>query len=219
MDNQATIAAELRNRSGTGAAREARRNGLIPGVVYGASLENISISVPRDVLAREAGTAGFFSTLYRLKVADRNLDVVARDLQLHPVTDTILHIDFLAVTADSTIAVNIPVTFVNEEDCPGLRRGGVINVVRHEIECNCPANAIPDTIEIDLAGLDIGDSVHISAVSLSPDVAPTIDDRDFTIATIAAPTLASDLVEDAEGEADEEGAAEGTDAGEDDTGA
>ncbi|MDE0044715.1 MAG: 50S ribosomal protein L25/general stress protein Ctc [bacterium] len=218
MDNQATIAAELRNRSGTGAAREARRNGLIPGVVYGASLENISISVSRDVLAREAGTAGFFSTLYRLKVADRNLDVVARDLQLHPVTDTILHVDFLAVTADSTIAVNIPVTFVNEEDCQGLRRGGVLNVVRHEIECNCPANAIPDTIEIDLAGLDIGDSVHISAVSLPAEVAPTIDDRDFTIATIAAPTVATDLVEDEEEEVDEEDAEEGVDAGEDNTG-
>lgn len=219
MDNQATIAAELRSRSGTGAAREARRNGLIPGVVYGASLENISISVSRDVLAREAGTAGFFSTLYRLKVADRNLDVVARDLQLHPVTDTILHVDFLAVTADSTITVNIPVTFVNEEDCQGLRRGGVLNIVRHEIECHCPANAIPDTIEIDLAGLDIGDSVHISAVSLPAEVAPTIDDRDFTIATIAAPTVATDLVEDEEEEVDEEDAEEGADAGDVDTGA
>ena len=218
MDDQATIAAELRARSGTGAAREVRRNNLIPGVVYGANLENISISVSRDTLAREAGTAGFFSTLYRLKVADRDLDVVARDLQLHPVSDTILHVDFLAVTADSTIAVNIPVSFVNEEDCPGLRRGGVVNVVRHEIECNCPANAIPDIIEIDLSGLDIGDSVHISTVSLPADVAPTIDDRDFTILTIAAPTLASDLVEDDEDKADEDVLEEDGDSTQDDSG-
>ena len=145
--------------------------------------------------------------------------MVARDLQLHPVTDTILHVDFLAVTADSTITVNIPVTFVNEEDCQGLRRGGVLNVVRHEIECHCPANAIPDTIEIDLAGLDIGDCIHISAVSLPAEVAPTIDDRDFTIATIAAPTVATDLVEDEEEEVDEEDAEEGVDAGDVDTGA
>ena len=107
-----------------------------------------------------------------------------------------------------------PVTFLNEEDCQGLRRGGVLNVVRHEVECHCPANAIPDTIEIDLAGLDIGDSVHISAVSLPAEVAPTIDDRDFTIATIAAPTVQTDLVDEEEEEEDEEEVEEGVDAGE-----
>ena len=195
MDNQAIIAAALRQHSGTGAAREARRNGLIPGVVYGANVENIMITVPRDALAREAGRAGFFSQLFKLKVADRDLDVIARDLQLHPVSDSILHVDFLAVNADSTITVNIPVTFINEEESNGLRRGGVLNVVRHEIEFHCPASAIPDTIEIDLAGLEIGDSVHISAVKLPPDVTPTIDDRDFTIATIAAPTVAVDVAD------------------------
>lgn len=196
MDNQAIIAAELRQHSGTGAAREARRNGLIPGVVYGAEVENTMITVPRDALAREAGRAGFFSQLFKLKVADRALDVIARDLQLHPVSDSILHVDFLAVTADSTITINIPVTFINEEDSTGLRRGGVLNVVRHEVEFYCPANAIPETIEIDLAGLDIGDSVHISAVTLPPDVSPTIDDRDFTIATIAAPTVVVSTVDE-----------------------
>ncbi len=199
MNNQAIITAELRQHSGTGAAREARRNGLIPGVVYGAHVENILITVPRDALGREAGRTGFFSQLFRLKIADRDLDVIARDLQLHPVSDSILHVDFLAVTADSTVTVNVPVAFINEEESTGLRRGGVLNVVRHEIEFHCPANAIPDTIEIDLAGLDIGDSVHISAVNLPPDVSPTIDDRDFTIATIAAPSVAvSTADEDAE---------------------
>ena len=198
MSDQATIAAELRELSGTGAAREARRNGLVPGIVYGADVENIMITVPRDTLSREVGRTGFFSQLFRLKVADRDLDVTARDLQLHPVSDSILHVDFLAVSADSTVTVSIPVTFLNEEESQGLRRGGVLNVVRHEVEFNCPANAIPDTIEIDLAGLDIGDSVHISDVDLPDNVSPVIDDRDFTVATIAAPTVAVEPEEEVE---------------------
>ncbi len=204
MDKQAIIEAGLRRQSGTGAAREARRNGLIPAVVYGADVENFMIAVPRDVLAREAGRPGFFSQLFTLKVADRNLDVIARDLQLHPVSDSILHVDFLAVSADSTVTVNVPVTFVNDEESQGLRRGGVLNVVRHEIEFQCPANAIPETIEIDLSGLDIGDSVHISAVTLPADVTPVIDDRDFTIATIAAPTVAVEAAEDEDEDEDED---------------
>jgi len=189
MADQATITAELRETSGTGAARATRRSGMIPGVVYGADRDTLMIQIDRDALNREAHQASFFSQLYKLNVGGKALDVLARDLQLHPVNDSILHVDFLAVKADATIAVNIPVVFINEEECPGLERGGVLNVVRHEVELLCPANAIPETLEFDLAGLDIGDSVHISAVALPEGVTPTIDDRDFTIATIAAPTI------------------------------
>jgi large subunit ribosomal protein L25 len=211
MADQATITAELRDTSGTGAARASRRAGYIPGIVYGADNENISISIERDVLGREAHHAGFFSHLYKLKVGGKTLDVLARDLQLHPVTDAIMHVDFLAVKADAMIAVNVAVSFLNEEDCPGLVRGGVLNVVRHEVELMCPANAIPEQIEIDLTGLSIGDSIHISAVSLPEGVTPTIDDRDFTIATIAAPTVQEEVEE-----AEDDGAADSDEGGDED---
>ncbi|MBC6440878.1 MAG: 50S ribosomal protein L25/general stress protein Ctc [Rhodospirillales bacterium] len=213
MADQAIITAELRETSGTGAARATRRDGMIPGIVYGADRDNIMISVSRDVLDREAHQAGFFAQLYKLKVGSKTMDVLARDLQLHPVTDTILHVDFLAVKADATLTVNIPVTFLNEEECEGLKRGGVLNVVRYEIEVTCPANAIPESIEVDLTGANIGDSIHISAVALPEGVAPTIDDRDFTVATIAAPTVVSDVGEGEEREVD--GEDEGDGAGED----
>jgi large subunit ribosomal protein L25 len=206
MSDQPTISAELRDTSGTGPARATRRSGYIPGVVYGADTDSLSIAVERDALGREAHQASFFSHLYKLKVGDKTLDVLARDLQLHPVTDAIMHVDFLAVKADAMIAVNVAVVFLNEDECPGLSRGGVINVVRHEVELMCPANAIPEQIELDLTGLDIGDSIHISSVALPDGVTPTIDDRDFTIATIAAPTVQEE-VEEVEGEDGIEGEA------------
>jgi large subunit ribosomal protein L25 len=217
MSDQATILAELRGTSGTGAARATRRSGYIPGIVYGANIESLSIAVERDAIGREAHQASFFAQLYKLKVGDKTLDVLARDLQLHPVTDAIMHVDFLAVKANSMIAVNVPVVFLNEEECKGLIRGGVINIVRHEVELMCPANSIPEQIELDLAGLDIGDSIHISSVALPDGVTPTIDDRDFTIATIAAPTVQEEVVEDTDEEGIEGEASEGAgDAGEDD---
>ncbi|MBT5435457.1 MAG: 50S ribosomal protein L25/general stress protein Ctc [Rhodospirillaceae bacterium] len=223
MADQATITAELRETSGTGAARATRRDGMVPGIVYGADHDNIMISVARDALDREAHQQGFFAQLFKLKVGGKSLDVLARDLQLHPVTDSIMHVDFLAVKADATIAVNIPVVFLNEEECEGLKRGGVLNIVRHEVELLCPANAIPESIEIDLAGHDIGDSIHISSVTLPDGVTPTIDDRDFTIVTLAAPTVQAEveegegLEEGMEGEVVEgaEGEGEGEESGED----
>lgn len=221
MSDQPTLSAELRDTSGTGPARATRRSGYIPGVVYGADIDSLSIAVERDALGREAHQASFFSHLYKLKVGGKTLDVLARDLQLHPVTDAIMHVDFLAVKADAMIAVNVAVVFLNEDDCPGLTRGGVINVVRHEVELMCPANAIPEQIEIDLTGLDIGDSIHISAVALPDGVTPTIDDRDFTIATIAAPTVQEEVEEGedeegVEGEAGEEAGDAGDDEGDED---
>jgi large subunit ribosomal protein L25 len=209
MSDQATISAELRGTSGTGAARATRRSGYIPGIVYGADIESLSIAVERDALGREAHQASFFAQLYKLKVGDKTLDVLARDLQLHPVTDAIMHVDFLAVKANAMIAVNVPVIFLNEEECKGLIRGGVINIVRHEVELMCPANSIPEQIELDLAGLDIGDSIHISSVALPDGVTPTIDDRDFTIATIAAPTVQEEVVEATDEEGMEGEAGEG----------
>jgi large subunit ribosomal protein L25 len=202
MAEQPMISAELREGSGTGAARAARRAGKVPGIVYGAGRDNLMIAVDRDAIGREAVKPGFFNHLYRLQVGADALDVLARDLQLHPVTDAILHVDFLAVSADARISVDVPVRFVNEGQSPGLKRGGVLNIVRHEVEVHCPANAIPEELVIDLTGLDIGDSVHISMVALPEGVSPVIDDRDFTIASVAAPTV---VAERAEGEAEAAG--------------
>jgi large subunit ribosomal protein L25 len=205
MAEQPTIAADVREGTGTGAARAARRAGKVPGIVYGAGRDNIMIQLDRDMLNREYIKAGFFNHLYKLKVGKDSMDVLARDIQLHPVSDVIMHVDFLAVKANAQISVAVPVHFINEEDCKGLRRGGVLNIVRHEVEVNCPANAIPEQIVVDLSGLDIGDSVHVSMVSLGDGVTPVIDDRDFTIATIAPPTVIADVTEDeGEGEAGDE---------------
>ena len=200
MAERTVMEAETRSGAGTGAARAVRRTGKVPGIVYGPECENMKIALPGRALEREALRPGFFAQLFELKVDGSSMDVLARDLQLHPVTDAILHVDFLAVKAGSTVAVAIPVVFVNEEACDGLRRGGVLNVVRHEVELYCPADAIPEALTVDLAGLDIGASVHIGAVALPEGVTPVIDDRDFTVATVAAPTVAADIVEDEEEE-------------------
>lgn len=200
MAERTVMEAETRSGTGTGAARAVRRTGKVPGIVYGPECENMKIALPGRVLEREALRPGFFAQLFELKVDGSSMDVLARDLQLHPVTDAILHVDFLAVKAGSTVAVAVPVVFVNEEACDGLRRGGVLNVVRHEVELYCPADAIPEALTVDLAGLDIGASVHIGAVALPEGVTPVIDDRDFTVATVAAPTVAADIVEDEEEE-------------------
>ncbi len=224
MAEQATLEAELRTTPGKGASRAARRAGKIPGVVYGSGQDNVMIQLDRDLMNREVGRPGFYNSLYELAVDGKTINVLPRELQVHPVTDAILHVDFLAVKADATVTVNLPVVFLNEEESPGLVRGGVLNVVRHEVEVNCPANAIPESIEIDLTGLDIGDSVHISMVKLADNVIPTIDDRDFTIATIAAPTViteeeeAGEEGEEGEIPEGEEGAVEGEGEGEGDSG-
>jgi large subunit ribosomal protein L25 len=146
-------------------------------------------------------SGAFYSTLYDLALDGGTEKVLARDVQLDPVTDRPLHVDFLRVSAKTEIDVEIPVVFLNEDASPGLRRGGVLNVVRHEIEVHCRADAIPGHIDIDLTGLDIGDSVHISMVSLPEGVRPTITGRDFTIATIAAPSIVrAEVAEVAEAE-------------------
>jgi large subunit ribosomal protein L25 len=222
MAEHIALNAEARSQVGKGAARATRRQGRIPAVIYGDRKEPVSISLDPKDLSRELAKPGFFATLIDISVDGAKNLVLCRDLQRHPVTDRAQHADFLRVTDRTRIAVDVPVSFVNEDDCPGLRAGGVLNIVRHEIELNCRAGAIPTQITIDLAGHDIGDSIHISEVTLPDGVTPVIGDRDFTIATIAAPTVAE--VEEAEGEeegigeeaaeaATEEGGEDGGDSG------
>ncbi len=177
---------------GKGAARASRRAGLIPGVVYGLKSTPLAVAIQERALNRLLTQPGFFSHLFILDVEGEKISVLARDLQVHPVTDRPMHVDFLRVSADTAIAVEVPAVFLNEENCPGLREGGILNIVRHEIEVLCRPDAIPERIEVDLAGFQLGDSIHISAVKLPDGVVPTITDRDFTIATIAAPAKMQD---------------------------
>ncbi|GHD53913.1 50S ribosomal protein L25 [Thalassobaculum fulvum] len=198
MSNVSTLSARARDRVGKGSARAARREGLVPAVIYGDKKDPFSIVLNQRELDKLL-KPGFFSHLIDIEVDGQKHRVLPRDLQQHPVTDRALHVDFLRVSATSELTVEVPVEFINDEACRGLRRGGVLNVVRHEIEVYCRADAIPEKIEVDLAGLDIGDSLHISAVKLPDGVRPTIE-RDFTIATIAAPTLISEEAADAQAE-------------------
>jgi large subunit ribosomal protein L25 len=183
------ITVELRDRVGKGAARAARREGLVPGVVYGAKLPPQPITVNRKQMDRLLQKPGLFNTLFELQAGDKKQQVLPRDVQLDVVTDVPLHVDFLRLSDATEITINVPVVFVNEDQSEALRQGAVLNIVRHQIEVRCLAGAIPASIEVDLAGSEIGDSIHISAVPLPNGVVPTISDRDFTIVTLAAPTI------------------------------
>ena len=215
MADVSTIAATPREGVGKGAARAARRNGMVPGMIYGNELESVMINVDRPVLDRELGQSGFFIRLVDIEVDGEKHRVLPREVQFHPVTDAPLHVDFLRFSASRKLNVAVPVRFLNEDDSPGLKRGGVLNIVRHEVEVQCTADNIPNEFEIDVTGLEIGDAIHASAVALPEGVAFAITDRDFTVATIAAPTvIAADEEEEEELEG-EEGAEEGAEGAED----
>ncbi len=202
MADIVTIAAEVREGTGKGSARAIRRTGRIPAVIYGGKIPPQSISVPFKELDLQVKNGRFMSTLVEIDVDGKSERVLPRDVQLHPVTDKPLHVDFLRLEKGSKIAVVVQISFVDEEESPGLKRGGVLNAVRRELELLCPVDAIPDLIVVSLAGLDINDIVHISAVTLPDGVSPTIIDRDFTVATIAAPTVVRDEEAEAAAEAE-----------------
>lgn len=204
----AEFKATPRKRVGKGAARELRREGLIPAVIYGDKKPPlpISISYKEAMLGIHAG--GFLSSVINVEVDGENHKVIPRDFQLDPVRDFVQHVDFLRIGKNTRLTIEVPVRFLNEEESPGLKRGGVLNIVRHTVEVTCPADAIPDGFEIDLTGTDVGDALHISMVTMPENVTPTITDRDFTIATLAAPSaLRSEESEDEED--DVEGTEEG----------
>jgi large subunit ribosomal protein L25 len=205
------LKAEARDRVGKGSARALRRNGMIPAVIYGDAKPPLAISLPYKDVHLKLQAGGFMTTLATIDVGGEKITVLPRDYQLDPVRDFTTHVDFLRIGKDSVVTVNIPVHFTNEEKSPGIKRGGVLNVVRHEVEFTVPATAIPEYITVDLTGLDIGDGVHISHVELPEGMKPTITDRDFTIATVAAPaSLKSEEEEAAEAEAAEEAEEEET---------
>ena len=187
MTDVQSLTVALRDRAGKGAARQSRREGFVPAVIYGDKQDPTLIKVQPVELMKQLRRTGFFTTLYDLKIGDKTERVLPRDVQFDPVTDKPIHADFLRVSATSTITVNVPVVFRNETASPGIKRGGVLNVVRHEIAFHCRADSIPHAIEVDLTGTEIGDSIHISSVKLPEGARPVID-RDFTVATIGAPS-------------------------------
>ena len=204
-----TLSATTRDRVGKGSARAARRAGMIPAVIYGDRKEPLSINLDANTFRKLMNQPGIFSQILEIEVEGSANSVLTRDIQFHPVTDVPLHIDFFRVSKNSTITVSVAVEFINQEASPGLKTGGVLNVVRHEVEINCPATAIPEKLVVDLDGTNVGDSIHISAVELAEGVVPTITDRDFTIATIAAPTVAVETTSDDEADEDQAEEAQG----------
>ena len=189
MADIVSLPASARERAGKGAARATRRAGQIPAVVYGNKESPVLVALEPKALKQQVGRSGFFTRLVDIDMDGKKHRVLPRDVQYHPVTDQPIHVDFMRVSANATVTVEVPVQFINEGQSPGLKKGGVLNIVRHEIELICPVAAIPQHITIDLAGRDIGDSIHISAIALPDGVRPTITDRDFTVATVAAPTV------------------------------
>lgn len=211
MSDVQSLVAERRERAGKGAARAARRAGRIPGVIYGNKKEPVLLNLDPKVLNKELNKAGFFATLFDVEIDGKKERALPRDVQFDPVTDRPIHIDLLRVSAATSVTVAVPVSFINEDQSPGLIKGGVLNVVRYEVELNCRADAIPQELELDLSSLDLGDSAHFSMISLPDGVEPTITDRDFTVATIAAPSaIKSEAAEAQEGE-EGEGEGEGAD--------
>ena len=192
MAEVTTIAAARRERAGKGAARAVRRQGMIPAQIYGNEAAPIMISLTQRHLERELDQPGFFIRLLDIEVDGQTHRVLPREVQYHPVSDRPLHVDFLRFSATRELTVAVPVRFVDEDLSPGLRRGGVLNVVRHDVEVLCTADRIPTELEISLEGFDIGGSAHASMIVLPEGVRFSITERDFTIATIAAPTVVLD---------------------------
>jgi large subunit ribosomal protein L25 len=190
MSTSYELKAETRERVGKGSARAIRRDGKIPAVIYGDKQPPLAITLSyKDIFYKIHG-GGFMTTVATIDVDGQKIRVLPKDYQLDAIRDFPLHVDFLRVSAKSEVTVNIPVHFINEEKSPGLKRGGVLNVVRHVVEFVCPANAIPDSITIDLEGTEIGDVIHISSVKLPKGITPLIADRDFTVATVAGSAAA-----------------------------
>jgi len=205
MSEQLTLPAETRDRAGKGASRELRNSGRVPAVIYGAKQEPLSIHVEEKLLTKMLSTGHFMNSVVMIDAGGQVTRTLPKDVQFHPVSSRPVHVDFFRISEHSKVTVNVPVRFVDEEESPGIKRGAVLNLVRHDLELVCDAAEIPDDIVISLKGLDIGESIHISSVQLPKGVESAITDRDFTIATIVAPSA---LKSEAGDVSAEQGAAE-----------
>jgi len=208
------LKAIIRENTSSGSNNKLRSKGLIPAILYGGKNANQNISIDKKEITNLINTDTFLSKVLELDINGKKEKVIPRDIAFNVVSEEPIHIDFMRIIAGKKIILEIPVKFINHPDSPGLKRGGVLNIVRRKIELKCPAENIPNEIVIDLAGTDIGTSIKISTVKLSENVVPTITDRDFVIATVASPTVMKEPEKPAEGEAAAEGEtpAEGADA-------
>ena len=218
MSDQLTLPAEARDRAGKGASRALRREGRVPAVVYGEKKEPLAIHVEEKLLSKMLSTGHFMNSVIMIDYKGKPQRTLLKAIDFHPVSSRPIHVDFLRIGEHTKVTVGIPVRFDNEDDSPGLKRGGVLNVVQHELELVCDAASIPNEIHIDLTGLEIGDSVHIGQVKLPEGVTAANQDEDFTVATIVAPSAMKAEEEEAapegevptvEGEEAEGGEAEG----------
>ncbi|MEZ5938124.1 MAG: 50S ribosomal protein L25/general stress protein Ctc [Hyphomonadaceae bacterium] len=207
MANDITLTVEVRERTGKGGAREARRSGLIPGVLYGGDRGPVAITLNRKEVTMALRSGKFIAHTVSISHKGEKQLVFAQDIQFHPVSDEPLHLDLYRVDENQEIKVNVPVHFTGEAVSPGIKRGGALNIVRHEVELLCPANAIPEELVFDVSNLDIGDTIKISAIQLPPNARPTITDRDFTVATITGRGAKAEA-EDATGDGTEAAAAD-----------
>lgn len=188
----------VREDTGTGNAREVRRNGQVPGIIYGEDENSVPVAVKMNEVLKALNSGDFLGSMIELSHEGKSQKVFTKDVQFHPVTDFPVHVDFYRVTNKTLIDVEVTVNFIGEKDSPGLKEGGTLNVVRYSIEVKCPAGDIPDLIEADVSKLEIGDAIHISDIALPKGAKPTITDRDFTIATVIASRVAIEEDEDVE---------------------
>lgn len=197
MADSSALTVQGRDRAGKGAARATRREGLVPGVIYGDNKDPVLIAMEPRELTAAMHKPGFATRIFDITVGKDTHRAMAQDVQIDPVKDLPIHVDFRRIGKNTVVTVEVPVQFFNELESPGLKRGGVLNVVRHNIEVRSRPDDLPEQFQVDLTGLDIGDSVHISAISLPNGVKPTITDRDFTVCTIAPPTVVKTEEEEA----------------------
>ena len=209
-----TLEANIRNTKSKGDVRALRLKGIVPAIIYGGSEQNTKVSISKKILKSLLDKEGFLSSIITLNVDGKNQNVLPREIEYNVLSDEPTHIDFLRIVSGVKVRIEVPVQFINNETSPGLKRGGVLNIVRRKIELKCPSEKIPESIVIDLDGIDIGESFKISSVKLEEGVTPTILGRDFVIATLAAPTVMKEPEKPAEAEATEgeEAKADGKDA-------
>ena len=204
-----SLEVNIRNNKSKGQLNDIRNNGLVPAIIYGGKDENQKISISKKLLKTLIEKENFLSSIIALKIDGKTQNVLPREVKYHIINDEPTHVDFLRVLPGVHIKIEVPVNFINHEKSPGLKRGGVLNIVRRKVELKCPSEKIPENLTINLDGVDIGESFKISSVKLDTEVVPTIQGRDFVIATLAAPTVMKEPEKPAEAEA-----AEGTEGGE-----
>ncbi len=206
-----SLEANIRDNKTKGQLNSIRNSGNVPAIIYGGNDQNQKISISKKLLKTLIEKENFFSNIISLNVEGKPQNVLPREIKYHILTDEPTHVDFLRVLPGVKIKIEVPVNFINHEKSPGLKRGGVLNIVRRKVELKCPSEKIPESLTLDLDGIDIGESFKISSVKLDPEVVPTIQGRDFVIATLAAPTVMKEPEKPAEAEAAEgEEGAEGT---------